>query len=100
MTAHEPREPAFESVPHATMAAVRAAMASLALSTDGHATELARAAARASKAEHVSSARLVEIILATWTEVAGAAGIPEDERPDRLALVLARCLEAVVDADR
>lgn len=102
MTAHEPRDPPLNHVPHATVAALRVALARcVSASADSGAAnevgELFRAARATAQREQVSSAQLVEVIVATWGELAEAAGIPAADRADRLASALSRCLEAVLN---
>ena len=58
-----------------------------------------RAARDAARRERVAPERLVEMIAATWQELADGASIPPDERADRLATILAHAVASVVDAE-
>ena len=100
VTQTNPRHLAVDAIPPSTQASIRAALARslAALPSDG-AGELFRAARESARRERVAPERLVETIIATWQELADAAGIPPDERADRLAMILAHAVASVVDAE-
>ena len=90
----------MDAIPPSTQASIRAALARSLVSppSDG-AGELFRAARESARREQVAPERLVDMIVATWQEVADAAGIPADARADRLATILAHAVAFVVDAE-
>jgi len=100
VTQTNPRRLAVDAIPLSTQASIRAALArSLAsLPADG-AGDLFRAARESARRERVAPEQIVDTIIATWQELADAAGIPPDERADRLATILAHAVASVVDAE-
>ena len=99
MTSHEPRRSALQSVPAETLGAVRIALARcLSSAPDAEVAEAFRQARLAAHRDGVPPARLVEIILSTWGELAEAVSLAPERRADELSEALARCLEAVLDS--
>jgi hypothetical protein len=89
-----------DAIPPSTQASIRAALArSLVSPSSDGSDELFRAACESARRDRVAPAVLVDMIIATWQELAEAAAIPPDERADRLAAILAHAVASVVDAE-
>ena len=95
-----PRRPALDVISPSTQASIRAALAhSLTSQPSNGGDELFRAARESVRQERVAPEQLVDMIVSIWDELADTAGIPPDERADRLAAVLAHALASLANAE-